>query len=335
MGAIIPVFIPHAGCPHDCVFCNQKKIAGTLTPPDSAEVSAIIESALKKTPRGAELAFYGGSFTAIPKKQMTAYLDAARPYLQRGDISSIRLSTRPDAINEDVLNVLKTYGVTTIELGVQSMDEEVLKKSGRGHSAEDAIRAAELVKGHGFFLVLQMMTHLPGTSREKDIYTARKLSEQNPDAVRIYPTVVVANTALETMWRRGEYTPATIEQAAELGAQILEIFDTKKIPVIRFGLNPSDDLSGGEALAGAYHPALGEMARSAVFLKKIRQKIKERSISGKTLDIYVPRGKKSICIGQKRANIKALISEFGFSTVSVYEHDGVEEIRVSEGISCS
>ena len=328
MGAIIPIFIPHVGCPHDCVFCNQKKIAGKVSAPTASDVRKIIDEALFKIPNIPEVAFYGGSFTAIPRHEMTEYLSSVKPYIESGRVSGIRLSTRPDAIDEEVLRILESYGVKTIELGVQSMDEEVLKKSGRGHISADAEKSARLILNRGFSLILQMMTHLPASTREKDISTAKKIAELNPNGVRIYPTVVVSDTALCDMWKKGSYIPVTAEAAAELGAEILEIFEEKNIPVIRFGLNPTDDLSAGDALAGAYHPALGEMARSALFYKKLSSLIEKEGVKGKELNVFVARGHISVATGQKRKNIEKLRNEYGFLNIRISEDETLSKSSV-------
>lgn len=327
MSRIIPVFIPHAGCPHDCVFCNQKKIAGTLVPPEGREISAIIEKALGYSGENPEVAFYGGSFTAIERPLMLEYLSAAKRFIDEGRLSSIRLSTRPDSIDEEKLCILKEYGVKTIELGTQSMCEDVLKTSGRGHTAEDTENAVKLIRKHGFSLILQMMTHLPGSDDEKDIYTARKIASLAPDGVRVYPTVVVRDTALEALWRTGKYTPATPETAARLGGEILEIFEKSGIPVIRFGLNPTDDLSDGEALCGAYHPALGEMAMSELFLRRSKAEIERCGYHGGVLHISVNPKRVSVMSGQKKCNKKRLMSEYGFSDVHILKN---EELGMSE-----
>ena len=330
MSRIIPVFIPHAGCPHDCVFCNQKKIAGTLVPPKGQEISDIIEKALDYSGENPEVAFYGGSFTAIERSLMLEYLSAAKRFIDGGRLSSIRLSTRPDSIDEEKLCILKEYGVRTIELGTQSMCEDVLKSSGRGHTAEDTEKAAKLIKKYGFSLVLQMMTHLPGSDDEKDIYTAKKIASLSPDGVRVYPTVVVRDTALEKLWREGKYTPATPEAAARLGGEILRIFEEKNIPVIRFGLNPTDDLSDGEALCGAYHPALGEMAMSERFLRLCRAEIERGGYRGGAIHIFVNPKRVSVMSGQKKNNKIRLMNEFGFREVRICgdEKLGMTEISV-------
>ena len=330
MSRIIPVFIPHAGCPHDCVFCNQKKIAGTLVPPKGQEISDIIEKALDYSGETPEVAFYGGSFTAIERSLMLEYLSAAKRFIDGGRLSSIRLSTRPDSIDEERLCILKEYGVRTIELGTQSMCEDVLKSSGRGHTAEDTENAVKLIKKYGFSLILQMMTHLPGSDDEKDIYTAKKIASLSPDGVRVYPTVVVRDTALERLWREGRYTPATPETAARLGGEILRIFEEKNIPVIRFGLNPTDDLSDGEALCGAYHPALGEMAMSERFLRLCCEEIERGGYRGGAIHIFVNPKRVSVMSGQKKSNKIRLMNEFGFREVRISgdEKLGMTEISV-------
>ncbi len=319
MPSIIPVFIPHVGCPHDCVFCNQKKIAGCISAPGGEDVKAIIAEALDKTgDNKPQVAFYGGSFTAIEPLQMIEYLSSVKGFVDSGEISGIRLSTRPDCIDEERLLILKQYGVDTIELGTQSMIDSVLEKSGRGHTVNDTVRAVKLIKKHGFQLILQMMTHLPGSDDTKDIATAEAIAALSPDGVRIYPTVVVRDTALEKLWREGKYTPATSEEAARLGAELLGIFEQNNIPVIRFGLNPTDDLSGGEALCGAYHPALGEMARSERYLSLAEQQIEKAGICGGELTVCVNIKRVSVMSGQKKKNKQFLAQKYGFENVTIY-----------------
>ena len=325
MSAIIPIFIPHVGCPHDCVFCNQKKIAGALSAPTGEEVGKIIENALEYSGDMPQVAFYGGSFTAIERPLMLEYLKSAKAFIDKGKVSSIRLSTRPDCIDEEILALLREYGVETIELGCQSMVESVLSASGRGHTAEDVRKSARLIKQGGFRLILQMMTHLPASDDEKDLETARELCRLKPDGVRVYPTVVVRDTALETLWRRGEYSAATPEEAAKLGGEIIGIFEEKNIPIIRFGLNPTDDLSDGEALAGAYHPALGEMAISAKFLRLCEKKLEGAETKGRKLRILVNPKRISAMSGQKKANKKKLCEKYGFASVTVCGNDKIAD----------
>ncbi len=317
--SIIPVFIPHLGCPHDCVFCNQKRISGSLLPACPEDVGKAIEEGMKYG-RGAELAFYGGSFTAIPVAEQEALLDAVAPWLERGDISSVRLSTRPDAINLEILDMLWEKGVRTIELGSQSMLDSVLSASWRGHTAADTERASAMIKERGFILILQMMTGLPGSSRELDIESARRIAALRPDGVRIYPTVIIRDTALFDMWTEGTYPEHTVEDAAEVCADIMPIFETAGIPVIRLGLNPSDELSGGDAAAGAYHPALGEIVRSRIFLRKARELLQGVK-AGSRVTLGVHPACISQMLGQKRSNHAVLLQEFALAELKIIPYD--------------
>ena len=297
--SILPIFIPHLGCPHDCVFCDQKQIASPSVP-GAGEVQKIIEEGLRyaKCP---QISFYGGSFTAIDRAQMIDYLEAARPYITDGRCHSIRLSTRPDAIDREVLEILKTYGVQTIELGAQSMSEDVLRKAGRGHTAAHTASASRLIREAGFELILQMMVGLPGSRYEDELYTARALAELKPHGVRIYPTCVLSNTALCRMYEQGSYRPLTVEAAVPICADLLDIFEGENIPVIRLGLNPTEELSGGAVAAGPYHPAFGEMVMSERFFRTLQTEI---PADGRPYEIVVPPKMHSIAIGQKKANLR-------------------------------
>ena len=261
----------------------------------------------------------GGSFTAIPEKEQEALLSAAKEALDRGEIDAIRLSTRPDAIDDEVLARLRRFGVETVELGAQSMDDSVLRLSGRGHTAADVERASKLLQTAGFRLVLQMMTGLPGSTDEKDMETARKIIALRPDAVRIYPTVIVRDTALYDMWRAGEYREHAVEDAVRVCAEILPLFETAEIPVIRLGLNPTDELSNGAAVAGAYHPALGELVKSRILLNRARELL--RGVGpGSRVTLTVGRGKTSQMTGRHRENIRRLREEFGLAEVKIREN---------------
>lgn len=314
---IIPIFIPHLGCPHDCVFCNQKRISGSLLPAGPEDVERELDKALAKLPEGSapQLAFYGGSFTAIPSGEQEALLGAAKPYLDRGLVSGVRLSTRPDAIDDTVLDMLSFYGVDTIELGAQSMIDEVLWKSGRGHKAEDTVRASKLIKERGFHLVLQLMTGLPGSNMEKDTESAEKIAALMPDGVRIYPTVIIKDTELYDMWIRGEYHEHTVEQAVETCAAIVPLFESRGISIIRIGLNPTDDLSSGSAVAGAYHPALGELVKGRIMLKKALAVLGQSSGTGVVLGVHP--SEVSQMVGQHRCNADAICRLMGFKWVKV------------------
>ena len=327
---IVPVFVPQLGCPHRCVFCDQRRISGQRRPVTAAEVQRITDQAAAFLPVGEkrQLAFYGGSFTAIPAEEQELLLAAAKAAVERGSVDAIRLSTRPDAVNETVLERLRRYGVETVELGAQSMDDGVLRLSGRGHTAADVERAAALVKAAGFRLVLQMMTGLPGDSPEKDLETARRLIALRPDGVRIYPTVIVRGTELETLWRAGEYREHTVEDAVAVCARLVPLFEAAGIPILRLGLNPTEELSGGEAVGGAYHPALGELVRSRILLDRARALLRDLP-AGSAVTLGVPAGKASQMAGQKRGNLRALTEEFSLSALRIREIPGqTEEIRI-------
>ena len=315
---IIPVFVPHFGCPQDCVFCNQRKISGSLQPATAETVRMTLETGLSKLSENSntQLAFYGGSFTAIPVEKQNALLDAALPFLRAGTLSSLRLSTRPDAIDQETLLRLRAYGVQTIELGAQSMCDAVLEASNRGHRAEDTEKAAKLVKNLGFTLILQMMTGLPGDTPECALQTAEQLLALKPDGVRIYPTVVIADTPLETLWRAGRYRAHSVEEAVSLCALLLPLFEAANVPVIRLGLNPTDELSGGEALAGAYHPAFGELVRARLLLERARLLFSQEDRGEEALLLVHP-SDISPMVGQKRENLITLKAEFSLESVRV------------------
>ena len=308
--SIIPVFVPHLGCPNDCVFCNQRRISGSTVPAAARDVDKAIEdaAALPRTGAKRQLAFYGGSFTAIPIHEQTALLAAAKAHLDRGDIDSIRLSTRPDAIDGAVLKRLAEYGVETVELGAQSMCEEVLRLAGRGHTAQDVENASRMIKAAGFRLILQMI--------ERSVDTARRIIALEPDGVRIYPTVIVRDTALYDLWQAGRYKEHTVEDAVEYCARLVPLFEAAGIPVIRLGLNPTEELSSGAAAGGAYHPALGELVKSRIMLQKA-QALLAGVEPGSTVVLGVAAPKLSQMIGQHRGNIAALCAQFGLAGLKV------------------
>ena len=327
--SIIPVFVPHLGCPNDCVFCNQRRISGSVAPATAEDVVSAIENALRLTPPGTrrQLAFYGGSFTAIPVAEQESLLGAAVPYLERGDIASLRLSTRPDAIDGAVLRRLRSYGVETIELGAQSMSERVLALSGRGHTAADVEDAARAVKGAGFRLILQMMTGLPGADDESDVESARRIAALGPDGVRVYPTVIVRDTALCDLWRAGRYKEHTVEDAVRVCARILPVFERAGIPVIRLGLNPTEDLSGGDAVGGAYHPALGELVKSRI-MRDRAEKILSGAKRGEQAVLRVNPRLMSQLVGQHGANRAYLVERFGLDGLRVIQDPDVSVLEL-------
>ncbi len=323
---IIPVFVPHLGCPHNCVFCNQRRISGARFPATAEEVRQAIKRSAAFLPKGEkrQLAFYGGSFTAIPPTAQELLLSEAKAAVDRGEIDAIRLSTRPDAVDGEVIDRLLHFGVETVELGAQSLDDEVLALSERGHSAEDIEKAFRQLKDAGFQVVLQMMTGLPGDTEEKDLETAHKIIRLHPDGVRIYPTVIVKDTALYSMWKAGAYREHTVEDAVSICAKLLPLFEEAGIPVIRLGLNPTDELSSGAAVGGAYHPAFGELVRSRI-LRDQAAAMLLAAAHGCDIVITVEKGKLSQMVGQRRENIHYLTDRFSLSHLTVRENASAKE----------
>ncbi|MEK6744167.1 MAG: radical SAM protein [Nitrospirota bacterium] len=310
---IIPFFITHAGCPHQCVFCNQKNITGKNEPPDASSIHASISHYLEahRDDEVVQVAFYGGSFTALPLTAQTTYLEAVRPFIRSGNIESIRLSTRPDSITPDILDVLKQHGVATIELGAQSMDDEVLLLSGRGHSAADTVKAVALLREHHFVVGLQLMPGLPGDTPEAFQQTVEQVIFLKPDFVRIYPALVIRDTPLAGLYRTGRYAPLSLDDAVLQCHQALDRFEQAGIEVIRIGLQPTAELERpGTILAGPWHPAFRQLVESSRFLKKMCSLLSTRDQAG-TVTLYVNPADLSTVIGQKRGNIDAVKVRYG------------------------
>lgn len=295
---IIPVFVPHEGCPNDCAFCNQRTISGKSSAPDINQAQKTIEEHLSSGKKAAQIAFFGGSFTGIDVKKQNEYLSLAQKYIISGAVESIRLSTRPDYIDGETVKRLVSYGVKNIELGAQSMDEEVLIASGRGHSAYDVEKAAEIISDSNVVLGLQMMTGLPCDTPEKCMYTARRFKELGAKETRIYPTVVLRGTLLAKMYENGEYIPQSVEQTVDISAKLYRYFKDNCIEILRIGLPDSSDLRENY-LAGAYHPSLGEM----VISRDIRNTIEMLS-AGSQLNIRVNPRFISKVNGNRRCNIE-------------------------------
>lgn len=305
---IIPVFVPHLGCPHQCVFCDQRTISGRNAPAVPETVEAALRSA-QAVAAWAELAFYGGSFTAVPPRIQSALLEAAQPFRKSGFLTSIRVSTRPDCVDTESLDRLAAYGVEMVELGAQSMSDRVLEASGRGHRAEDTVRACTLLQERGFRVILQMMTGLPASGPEEDLYTARRLAELGPDGVRIYPTLVLRGTALAEMLERGEYRAKTTEETVETCAPIVRIFRERGIPILRLGLHPSRELED-KLLAGPYHPALGELVYSRLYRDEAERLLMARNRLPETITLLVGESALSKMTGRGKANLLWLRDRF-------------------------
>ncbi len=318
---VVPVFLPHAGCPHRCAFCNQHAVTGAATLPTISEFESSINRFLGYAagrPSEIQIAFYGGNFLGLPDADAIALLSLAQRFVRDGRADSIRFSTRPDTIDEHRLQLISDYSVGTVELGVQSMNDEVLAVSHRGHTAAQTNRAARQLKEKGYAVGLQMMIGLPGDTLDRAIQTARRLADLEPDFVRVYPTVVLANSRLEILYREGRYRPLSIEDAVAMTKRVYLHFFRRSIPVVRIGLQASTELESGETmLAGPYHPAFGHLVHSALFLDMGRRLLAGRDICGQTVLFYTHPCSISKMKGLKRANIAILRREFALSSLTV------------------
>ena len=308
----IPVFIPEEACPNRCVFCNQHRIAGAERAPSVAEVVANVDEHLLTIPTGndVEIGFFGGNFTGIPVEEQMAYLAVVQPYIASGRVVGIRISTRPDYISRDILLMLKQYHVSTIELGAQSLDEQVLKLAGRGHKAAQVHEASQMIRENGFVLGLQMMIGLPGDTAEKSIYTAREIIRLGAECTRIYPTLVIKETELEQLYLEGKYQPLSQEEAISRVADIVPLFIEAGVKILRIGLHPSEGLLNKTSLvAGPFHVAFGEMVFSEVWRRLISIMVFENG-KRNILTLTVAVGMRNASIGHKAINKTMLLESF-------------------------
>ncbi len=298
----ISIFVPHIGCPNKCSFCNQRYITGTCKAPREKDVDNAVKNAIGSknfNSETAEIAFFGGSFTAINRNYMSSLLTSAAKYVQNGTVKGIRISTRPDAIDEEILTILKENYVTSIELGAQSMNDKVLKLNNRGHSSKDVEKASALIKEYGFELGLQMMTGLYKDNDNSAIETAQRLISLKPDTIRIYPTIVLKDTDLAALYTDNKYKPQTLEDAISLSAKLYKMFTANGIRVIRLGLHSIEE---NAYLAGPWHPAFSELCQSQIMLTEVLEELKEK---GKYI-IYVGKSDVSKMVGQGRKNLEFL-----------------------------
>lgn len=297
----IPFFIPHLGCPCRCSFCNQRVISGKAETPSTDEIYRVCKLAYDsyKDRSNIEIAFFGGSFTAIPRETMISYLRCVQDFLGDGGFRGIRVSTRPDAIDDEILTILKQYGVTSVELGAQSISDEVLLANNRGHTAVDVIKASKLIHSYGIGLGLQMMTGLYKSTLAEDYKTAEAFLRLSPETVRIYPTAILKGTDLEKLYINGSYPLVSMEEMAELCSRLLLLFEEHKIPVIRLGLHSSEVLES-EIAGGYYHPAFRELCENVIF----RKLIAEKTAVGGSYTVFVPKGSISKAAGHKKSNIE-------------------------------
>jgi histone acetyltransferase (RNA polymerase elongator complex component) len=308
----IPVFVPELACPFQCVFCNQRKITGrNLIPGDNEIITSVEEhlASFKEAEREVEIGFFGGSFTGISVEQQSHYLKLVQPFLESEEVSGIRLSTRPDYIDKTILNLLKKYKVSTIELGSQSLDDGVLKATFRGHTVKQVEQASKMILDHGFDLGLQMMIGLPGDTLEKSIKTAHRIVELGASNTRIYPTVVIKGTALEQWFKTGKFMPLTLEEAVNWTKQILPIFEDAGLTVLRVGLHPSEGLLNGEELVvGPFHPSFKELVLTEIWSDLLKPLVEKSE--GKSIELHIPVKEINYAIGYKGKNKKALLEKY-------------------------
>jgi len=332
----IPIFIPHLGCRHRCVFCNQWQQSGVKIPPDRKFIETTISERLgSKNPDigRVEVAFFGGSFTGIDPEKQREFLEIVFPYISSGTINGIRISTRPDYISDDAVALLREYGVDMVEIGAQSFDDPVLESSSRGHSSSDIFRAVEILKKNDMMFCIQLLPGLPSDTRAKSLESARTARSLKPDAVRLYPAVVMKNTGLEDLYNKGKYEPLCLEDAVELCKDMHLIFAAGGISIIRTGIHPLSKDDEKNIIAGPYHPSFGFLVKSRIkrdiMVKAIRKTTAEKKFN--SVKLYLPFNEKEEFIGQKKSNISFLKNFFSLKEVT-WELIRGDELRI-EGYS--
>lgn len=328
---IIPIFIPHKGCPNDCVFCNQRKITGQASTYDYEKIEREIKTALStidfnKDPI-VEIAFYGGSFTAINRKSQEALLSIGKKYIDQYQLQGMRISTRPDYINEKILDRLKKYGVKIIELGVQSLDASVLKASNRGHERDIVYRSAKLIKAYGFTLGIQLMIGLPGDNSKKSMETVKRVIELKPDISRIYPTLIIKDTALEEMYNQGQYQPLSLEDAIELSKNMYHLLFKNNIQVIRIGLQPTKNiLEGEDVVAGPFHSSFRSLVMSRYIYDLIINAM--GNFKGDTIIFELNNKDISYLIGDNKSNKRKIIEKYNLKKFKIEINSEIERGKI-------
>lgn len=327
---IVPVFLPHAGCPHRCVFCNQWIVSGHgegWSEPEGGMAAARDFLRFRGTRQGpAQIAFFGGNFLGLPWERSRRLLAAASEWITAGDLDGIRFSTRPDTVDSQALDRIGEFPVACVELGVQSMDDDVLRRSQRGHTAADTTAAVRMLKARGYEVGLQLMVGLPGDDEGRLMETGRRIADLGPAFVRIYPTLVLNGSLLAEWHRLGRYRALSLDEAVGLCMKLYRLLRQRGIPVIRTGLQPGADLAPGRGVsAGPYHPAFGDLVQSACYLEALRRTLHRRPLVENAIELRVhPRGVSRLR-GQHNANCAALRREFGFSEVRVAPDAGLDE----------
>jgi len=334
---IIPIFLPHAGCPHQCVFCNQTAITGVKQDIVSSEtVDLLIDEFLeyKRSHRQpAQVAFYGGNFLGLKKDAIRRLLGLTMKFVKNGRVDSIRFSTRPDTIDREHLEIISDYPVSTVEIGVQSMDDRVLAMANRGHTAEDTVTSVKLLKAGGYTVGLQTMVGLPGDDEAGSFYTAQRIADLVPDFVRIYPTVVLENSRLGRWYSQGKYTPWSLERCVAHVKDLYLYYKNKTIPVIRMGLQASEDLEkGATLLSGPYHPAFGHMVHAEIFMDMAAEVLEKRSALAETVTIKVHPRSLSKMRGLKNENVDALQKRFHIQSLKIVPDASLPEDQLTVSV---
>ncbi len=334
---IVPIFIPNQGCPHRCIFCEQEKITSQSSKSVNGKyVEKILKNAIHSKNfdlrRNPEVAFYGGTFTRLPIGRMRELLEAVAPYIRQGFFRSIRISTRPDALDEKRLKMMKGYGVSTVEIGVQSMDDAVLRLSQRGHTSEDTVKAVHALRRNRFRIGIQLMPGLPGDSKEKFRSTITEVITLHPDMVRLYPALVIRGTELSTWYRERRYQPLGLEEAIEVCAESCILFEAKKIPVIRIGLMSSPSLlREGQIVAGPWHPAFGLLVRSRLLQTNIEKQLPKAGETSQ-IKILVPTKDIPMVRGYKNQGLKWIEDRTGAEVIKIEADDSISpgEVRIEK-----
>lgn len=338
MKKIISIFVPHWGCPHRCVFCHQPHITGValstrVTPDDVRKTIeiALAEPKSKKKNVQFDVAFYGGTFTGLDISQQEEFFQTVQPYIDRGDLHGIRLSTHPGMFNDQIFTLLEAFPVTLVELGVQSFDNQVLQKSGRGHTAEEAEYMIRRLQQLGIGVGVHLMIGLPEDSHEKSLFSTQKTIALQPDSVRVHPTLVIRGTQLEVLYRKHLYHPLSLESAVYTCKEMLKLFRAHQIPVIRIGLQPTESMEQ-RIIAGPYHPAIRQLVESEMMYEQMETFCISQSFSGKCATFYVSPQDLTTVRGQKKTNIRKLQQQFELTEVRIIPDHTLQrgQLRMSE-----
>ncbi len=333
---IVPLFIPNEGCPHRCIYCNQEKVTERSAPLEREAIKEIINASIEsekyRRARIKEIAFFGGTFTNLSEERIVYYLESVRPYIKDGMFQWIRVSTRPDTVTPDVLEIMKEYGVRVVEIGAQSMDDNVLRLSRRGHTVSDIIQAVNLLKENGFYAGIQLMPGLPGDTKERFISGLERVIELRPYSLRLYPALVLKGTVLHRWFREGRYSPLDVEEAVEICADACMMLEDNGIPVIRIGLfNSPSLLKDGEVVAGPWHQAFGHLVRSRIYQRRITPFLAGIQ-KGSSIILRVRREEEPLLRGYKNQEIKKLEQRMGIRITSIILDEEIEygEIRIEQ-----